>query len=56
MLYTRRKYTEKKHVAPLMPVVARCKRSAASSLLGLWVRCLSVVGVVCCQVEVLASG
>jgi len=37
--------------------------SAAARLLGLWVRippgawmCLSLVGVVCCQVEVSASG
>ena len=38
------------------------RESAAARLLGLWVRippghgCLSIVSVVCCQVEVFASG
>jgi hypothetical protein len=48
----------------MIPVAPGLRRgSAAARLLGLWVRippgtwmCLSLVGVVCCQVEVSASG
>jgi hypothetical protein len=57
-------YERPKHVEGVpIPVAARLRRgSAAVRLLELWVRispghgCLSLVSVVCCQVEVSASG